>query len=112
MLVRLFEHFPQIILKLYFRDDNVYLIQHYLTNGKKVIPTVVFFDERLNELGRWAGPSRKAKKWTQDTLIKGRRIEEIPRDEIESFGRLYDEKFLTEFYRNSLEELEAVLAQK
>ncbi len=108
-VVRLAEHLPDVNIRLFFRDRNEALMDHYLTAGKKVVPTVVLFNSQLQELGKWAGPSRKAKIWTRSTLIKGRKITEIPRDELEKFGPLYDEKFLNEFYLDTLEELRSVL---
>jgi hypothetical protein len=41
-------------LRVFLRDQNEDLMNQYLKEGKyKSIPTVVFFDEDLNELGRW-----------------------------------------------------------
>lgn len=110
LLIKLSESLPLTRIKFYFRDRNEQLMKHYLTKGKKVIPTVVFFDRDLNELGKWAGPSRKAKTWVTDTLIKGRKIEQIPQEEKEKFDKLYDERFLKEFYADSLTEMRAALS--
>lgn len=107
LVVKLTESLPGTELKLFFRDKNEDLMNHYLANGKRVIPTVVLFDRDYNELGRWAGPSRKAKAWTIDTLVKGRKIADIPQEEKEKFGDLYDQRFLKEFLSDSLVELRA-----
>ena len=41
-------------LKVFLRDQNEDLMHQYLKDGKyKSIPTVVFFDDDFNELGRW-----------------------------------------------------------
>ncbi|MGE3272268.1 MAG: thioredoxin family protein [Chloroflexota bacterium] len=41
-------------LRVFLRDQNTDLMDAYLNQGKyKSIPTVVFFDENFNELGRW-----------------------------------------------------------
>ncbi len=109
LMVKLAEALPSTDLRLFFRDRNEKLMDHYLTNGKRVVPTVVFFDSKLNEIGKWAGPSRKAKAWTLDTLVKGRRIGDIPQEERDRFGELYDEKFLSEFLNDSLSEITAAL---
>ena len=43
-----------INLRVFLRDQNEDLMNQYLKEGKyKSIPTVVFFDEEFNELGRW-----------------------------------------------------------
>ncbi len=109
LIVRLSEALPSADLRLFFRDKNEKLMDHYLTNGKKVVPTVIFFDNKLVELGKWAGPSRKAKTWTIDTLIKCRKIADIPQEERDSFGAVYDEKFLNEFVNESISEMEDIL---
>ncbi len=112
LIVRLVESLPGTNLSLFFRDRNAELMDHYLTNGKKVVPTAIFFDRDLNELGKWAGPSRKAKAWTVDTLIKGRKIQDIPQDEKDRFGDLYDRKFLDEFFSDSLQEMKAAIGSR
>lgn len=109
LLIRLSESLPMTRVKLFFRDRNDELMQHYLTNGKRVVPTVLFLDRELNELGKWAGPSRKAKAWTLETLVKGRKIDDIPQEEKQKFGILYDDRFLKEFYADSLAEMKAAL---
>jgi hypothetical protein len=41
-------------LKVFLRDQNEDLMNQFLKEGKyKSIPTVVFFDDEFNELGRW-----------------------------------------------------------
>jgi hypothetical protein len=41
-------------LRVFLRDQNEDLMNQYLKEGKyKSIPTVVFFDDDFNELGRW-----------------------------------------------------------
>ncbi len=110
LIAKLAEALPSTDLRLFFRDRNEKLMDHYLTNGKRVVPTAVFFDSKLNEMGKWAGPSRKAKVWTLETLVKGRKIADIPQEERERFGELYDEKFLSEFLNDSLSEIKALLS--
>ncbi len=109
LLIRLSEALPMTRVRLFFRDRNKELMDHYKTSGKRIVPTVIFLDRDLNEVGRWAGPSRKAKKWTLETLVKGRKIEDIPQEERRKFGILYDEKFFTEFAGDSLSEMKAAL---
>lgn len=111
LIARLSESLPMTELKMYFRDRNKELMDHYETDGRRVVPTVIFLDRDLNELGRWAGPSRKAKTWTIETLIKGRKIDEIPQEERERFGRLYDTRFLQEFINDSLEEMKVAISK-
>ena len=44
-----------IDLKLILRDENVEIMDQYLTNGGRAIPKLIMLDEHLSELGTW-GP--------------------------------------------------------
>ena len=42
-------------LRVFKRDENLDLMDQYLYQGQfRSIPTVVFFDQKMNELGHWA----------------------------------------------------------
>lgn len=42
-------------LRVFKRDENLDLMDQYLYQGQfRSIPTIVFFDQKMNELGRWA----------------------------------------------------------
>jgi hypothetical protein len=46
---------PRFNLRIFKRDANLDIMDAYLFKGEfRSIPTVVFFDEAMNELGRWA----------------------------------------------------------
>lgn len=42
-------------LKLIFRDENLDIIDAYLTNGGRSIPKLIMLDNKLNEIAQW-GP--------------------------------------------------------
>jgi len=44
-----------ITLSLLLRDENLEVMDAYLTNGGRSIPKLIMLDENLNELGQW-GP--------------------------------------------------------
>lgn len=44
-----------IALSLLYRDENIQIIDNYLTNGARAIPKLIIFDEEMNELATW-GP--------------------------------------------------------
>jgi len=46
---------PLIDLKIILRDENLPIIDAYLTNGGRSIPKLVILDEQLNEITTW-GP--------------------------------------------------------
>ncbi len=49
---------PQIHLKILLRDQNLDLMDRYLTSGKRGIPKLIAYDERGRELFTW-GPRPK-----------------------------------------------------
>lgn len=40
-------------MRIFGRDDNLDLMEHYKTDGKNVIPVFVFFDAHFKEIGRF-----------------------------------------------------------
>ena len=65
------------------RDENLELMDQYLTNEKRYIPIFVFIDEQGNEVGKW-GPWAEATKSFVDELKKDLPPKDAPD---------YDEKF-------------------
>ncbi|SEP96828.1 Thioredoxin [Virgibacillus subterraneus] len=59
ILIRIAEQ-ANIPVKMLLRDDNLELMDQYLTNGKaRSIPIFIFIDETGNEVAKW-GPRSKA----------------------------------------------------
>lgn len=53
-LARLVEGAPEVELRVFLRDANPDVMDRYLKRGLyRTIPVFVFFDERMNELGRF-----------------------------------------------------------
>jgi len=52
------EESTKIDLKIIFRDDNIDVMNQYLTNGSQAIPKLIILDSSLNEIGIW-GPRPK-----------------------------------------------------
>ncbi len=53
-LARLVEGAPEVELRVFLRDANPDVMDGYLKRGLyRTIPVFVFFDERMNELGRF-----------------------------------------------------------
>ncbi len=44
--------YPCLDLYVFSRDDNLDIMDKYITNGKRTIPMFVFFDETGKEIGR------------------------------------------------------------
>lgn len=47
-------------LRIFPRDENLEIMDRYLTDGKRTIPVFVFYDSRENEIGRFIERPRKA----------------------------------------------------
>ncbi len=58
-IVRMLEGCPSITYRIFRRDENLDIMDRYLTDGSKAIPYLVFMDDGLNELDRW-GPRPEA----------------------------------------------------
>ncbi len=50
---RIVEAAGNMNLRIFPRDENLDIMNEYLNNGFMSIPMIAFFDENLNELGRW-----------------------------------------------------------
>ncbi len=68
---------PNITVEYILRDENLDIIDQYLTNGGRSIPKLVAKDEKGNDLFDW-GPRPK---YIQEKYL-GWRSEKIPYDEI------------------------------
>lgn len=44
---------PRLRVSIFPRDENLDIMDQFLTGGKRTIPTVVFFDGEFAEIGRW-----------------------------------------------------------
>lgn len=83
ILLRLAEK-TDIPVKFLPRDENLELMDQYLTNGKsRTIPIFIFIDEDSNEVGKW-GP------WADVTK---QFVDELKKDLPEKGTEEYDEKF-------------------
>lgn len=53
VIAKLVENLPEAEMRVIRRDLNLDLMERYALNGKKRIPTVVFFDSNFKELAVW-----------------------------------------------------------
>lgn len=44
---------PRLQIKIFPRDENLDIMDAFLTDEKRTIPTIVFFDGEFREIGRW-----------------------------------------------------------
>ncbi len=53
IIAKLSETNPDIKVMVFPRDDYPKIMDLYETDNKRIIPTVIFFDQHFNEIGRW-----------------------------------------------------------
>ncbi len=78
VLARISEDAPQLEMRVLKRDENLELMDLYLTNGSRSIPLAILLDESGTAVGRW-GP-RPAE--LQAQVIREKRAGERPMSEI------------------------------
>lgn len=66
-----------IDLKIVLRDDNLDLMDLYLTEGKRSIPKLIALDENLNEIFIWGPRPQKAQEYFDNLKNQGFAKEEI-----------------------------------
>jgi len=64
-------------LKIVLRDDNLDLMDMYLTDGKRSIPKLIALDENLNEIFIWGPRPQKAQEYFDNLKNQGLVKEEI-----------------------------------
>jgi hypothetical protein len=64
-------------LKIVLRDDNLDLMDMYLTDGKRSIPKLIALDENLNEIFIWGPRPQKAQEYFNNLKSQGLAKEEI-----------------------------------
>ncbi len=66
-----------IDLKLLYRDDNLDIMDRYLTNGGRAIPKLVAFDKDGNDLFQWGPRPEEAKKLVAQWKAEGDTVEQF-----------------------------------
>jgi ADP-heptose:LPS heptosyltransferase len=62
---------PNISLKLLLRDENMEVMDAYLTNGGRSIPKLIMLDNDLNEIGQWGPRPKPVQDIMMDMKSKG-----------------------------------------
>ncbi|RMF55622.1 MAG: thioredoxin family protein [Calditrichaeota bacterium] len=77
ILAKMTECNPNIQLRILLRDENLDIMDQYLTNGTRGIPKLVAFDEVGNELFTWGPRPREAAELYRQLKAEGKEKEEI-----------------------------------
>jgi len=104
MLARICEDVPGLELSIVRRDANSELMDEFLSDGKRRIPAIAFFDTTFTEITRWAGRCVSAQKWIDTDVLHGRTWHDLSDDELEAFHIEYDRRFRESFARETLAE--------
>lgn len=67
-IAKMVTHAPEIRLRFLLRDQNIHIMDKYLTNGGRSIPKLIALDSEMNELFNW-GPRPK---YAQDFVMQKR----------------------------------------
>lgn len=84
-------------VRILLRDQNLDLMDQYLTNGKaRSIPIFIFIDEDGNEVAKWGPRAEKVQKFVDDARSK------LPLKDAEDFKEKSSEMymFMTKSYRD------------
>jgi hypothetical protein len=103
-MAKLAELNPNIKLDIKMRDENLDLMDKYLTRGGRSIPKLIAFDEANNEIFNW-GPRPKK---MQDAFYEMKELN-LPYAEVsESLQKMYNEDAGVDFQNEMLSSLSAM----
>lgn len=87
-------HHSLIDVHFLIRDENLELMDQYLTNGRaRSIPIIVFFDKEGNELGKW-GPRAKV----VETIVAEWK-KELPEPHTDEYKQAFTETFIPRMHQ-------------
>ena len=76
-IVKVAAYNEKITVKIILRDQNLEIMDQYLTSGKRAIPKLIAFDENENELFVWGPRPKEAAAIFKQEKAKGLKKEEI-----------------------------------
>ena len=89
ILLRIAEK-AMIDVRILKRDDNLELMDQYLTNGKsRSIPIFIFIDKHGNEVAKWGPRAPKVQQFVDTTLAS------LPAKDTPEYDKLFHEKIHT-----------------
>lgn len=79
------ENSEKIELKIVLRDENLDLIDSFLTNGSRSIPKLLILDENYNLINHWGPRSKVASKLVTDYILEHGQIEDQLKTDLQIF---------------------------
>jgi len=104
MLAKIADGVPGMEVSIVRRDENTELMAQYLTNEKKRIPVIAFFDMTFREIARWTGRCREADEWIKGEILESTTWDEMSEEALASFSVEYDRRYRESYARASLSE--------
>lgn len=104
ILSKMAEASPNINLKLILRDENLGIMDQYLTNGGRAIPKLVILDGEMNEITTW-GPRPSI---VQEMVMENKRSGAMPYSE---FGKVVQKWYATDKGKSLQREMMEVIEQ-
>jgi len=109
LIARVADEVPGMELSIVGREDNPELMDAYLTNGKRRIPVIGFFDMTFRELARWSGRCKEADEWILGEVLKDGDWSGMTREELASFNEEYDARFQKTYLWRTIDEWQHLL---
>lgn len=104
ILNKMAEASPNINLKLILRDENLEIMDQYLTNGGRAIPKLVILDGDMNEIATW-GPRPSI---IQEMVMENKRLGAMPYSE---FGKVVQKWYASDKGKSLQREMMDVIKQ-
>lgn len=99
---------PNISLKIVLRDENLELMDSFLTNGTRSIPKLIVLDENYNVLTTWGPRSKEATKIVNDYKEAHGTLDETFREKIQLWYNKNKGKAIVNDLVESIKSLELV----
>jgi hypothetical protein len=109
VIARIADEVPGMELSVVKRDENPELMDEYLTDGKRRIPVIAFFDMTFGELGRWAGRCRSADEWIFGEVVPDRDFGKLSDEEAAAFGDEYYKRYRDKYVWETIDEWQHLL---
>lgn len=93
-----------IELRLLLRDENLEIMDQYLTNGGRAIPKLIILDGDMNEIATW-GPRPSE---VQEIVMENKRTDGMPYSE---FGKVVQKWYATDKGKSLQQEMIAIIEQ-
>ena len=110
IVAKLASLYPCFDLLVFSRDDNLDIMDRYLTDGKRVIPVFVFFDEKGQEIGRFIERPQGARDFLAGEMEKHKDLSEEERQKAMYGVRTRLRKlYKTQFRDETIKEIRRIL---